>query len=202
MEPICSSHWLNLHIRPSPFAISDHTLPVFLSLSNSFLSVSTDDYALRVSSQCGKFSMLVHIVRNVSFWWFVKTWDFRRPELEVTVCQDCYGQTGMNLTRRVVFLPLNVTVGSNQGRWRAGTTWHIWGAKRNEWWGLVGKSEGRRPLGRPTNAWVDDTKMDLKGIVCQVGKFFLFGRRQECVAGCCECGCEHSGSVKNGEFLD
>jgi hypothetical protein len=22
------------------------------------------------------------------------------------------------------------------------------------------------------------------------------------VTGCCECGCEHSGSIENGEFLD
>jgi hypothetical protein len=26
---------------------------------------------------------------------------------------------------------------------------------------LVGRTEGRRPLGRPMHRWVDDTKMDL-----------------------------------------
>jgi hypothetical protein len=36
--------------------------------------------------------------------------------------------------------------------------------------GLVGKPEGKRPLGRPRNAWVDDTKLDLKESGCQVGE--------------------------------
>jgi hypothetical protein len=29
---------------------------------------------------------------------------------------------------------------------------------------LVGKSEGKRPLGRPRRRWVDNIKMDLEGI--------------------------------------
>jgi hypothetical protein len=29
---------------------------------------------------------------------------------------------------------------------------------------LVGKPEGRRPLGRPTRRWVEDIKMDLREI--------------------------------------
>jgi hypothetical protein len=44
------------------------------------------------------------------------------------------------------------------------------GAKGSECWGLEGKPEGKRPLGRPRNAWVDDTKMDIQGIGCQVGE--------------------------------
>jgi hypothetical protein len=30
---------------------------------------------------------------------------------------------------------------------------------------LVAKPEGKRPLGRPRRRWVDDIKMDLRGIV-------------------------------------
>jgi hypothetical protein len=30
---------------------------------------------------------------------------------------------------------------------------------------LVGKPEGKRPLGRPRRRWVDNIKMDLKDIV-------------------------------------
>jgi len=52
---------------------------------------------------------------------------------------------------------------------------------------LVGKPEGKRPLGRPRRRWVDNISMDLQ-------------ERQ--VADACECGNEHSGSVKRGEFLD
>jgi hypothetical protein len=40
----------------------------------------------------------------------------------------------------------------------------MWG-KRNAYRILVGKPEGRRPLGRPRDRWVDNIKMDLKKIV-------------------------------------
>jgi hypothetical protein len=36
------------------------------------------------------------------------------------------------------------------------------GAKRNEYRILVGKPEGKRPLGRLRHRWVDNIKMDLK----------------------------------------
>jgi hypothetical protein len=32
------------------------------------------------------------------------------------------------------------------------------------WWILVGKPEGKRPLGRPRCRWVDNIKMDLSEI--------------------------------------
>jgi hypothetical protein len=31
---------------------------------------------------------------------------------------------------------------------------------------LVGKSEGKRPLGRPRHRWVDNIKMDLQEVGC------------------------------------
>jgi hypothetical protein len=36
------------------------------------------------------------------------------------------------------------------------------GKKRNAYRILVGKPEGKRPLGRPRRRWVDNIKMDLK----------------------------------------
>jgi hypothetical protein len=36
--------------------------------------------------------------------------------------------------------------------------------KRNAYWILVGKPEGRRPLGRPRSRWVDNVNMDLREI--------------------------------------
>jgi hypothetical protein len=33
--------------------------------------------------------------------------------------------------------------------------------KRNAYWILVGKPEGKRPLGRPRCRWVDNVKIDL-----------------------------------------
>jgi hypothetical protein len=35
------------------------------------------------------------------------------------------------------------------------------GAKRNAYRLLVGKPEGKRPLGRPRRRWVDNIRMDL-----------------------------------------
>jgi hypothetical protein len=38
------------------------------------------------------------------------------------------------------------------------------GEKRNAYRILVGKPEGKRPLGRPRRKWVDNIKMDLREI--------------------------------------
>jgi hypothetical protein len=38
------------------------------------------------------------------------------------------------------------------------------GAKRNAGRILVGDPESKRPLGRPRRRWVDDIKMDLRGL--------------------------------------
>jgi hypothetical protein len=42
--------------------------------------------------------------------------------------------------------------------------WHEWGEKRNVCRLLVGKPEGKRPLGRPRRRWIDNIKMDLSEI--------------------------------------
>jgi hypothetical protein len=38
------------------------------------------------------------------------------------------------------------------------------GEKRNTYRILVGKPEGKRPLGRPRRRWVDNIKMDLREV--------------------------------------
>jgi hypothetical protein len=38
------------------------------------------------------------------------------------------------------------------------------GRKRNPYWILMGKPEGKRPLGRARRRWVDNVKMDLREI--------------------------------------
>jgi hypothetical protein len=38
------------------------------------------------------------------------------------------------------------------------------GGKKNAYRKLVGKSEGKRPLGRPRRRWVDNIKIDLREI--------------------------------------
>jgi hypothetical protein len=47
------------------------------------------------------------------------------------------------------------------------------GATKNAYRILVGKPEGKRPLGRPRRRWVDNIKMDLEEIGWDVG---LLGR--------------------------
>ena len=66
---------------------------------------------------------------------------------------------------------------------------------------LVGKPEGKRPLRRPRRRWERNIKMDLQEVDVGVwtGSSWL-GEGQ--VAGSCECGNEHSGSIKRGEILD
>jgi len=49
-------------------------------------------------------------------------------------------------------------------RW-AGHEAHM-GEERVMYRVLVGKPEGRRPLGRPRRRWVDSIRMDLQGVGC------------------------------------
>ena len=40
------------------------------------------------------------------------------------------------------------------------------GERRGVYSDLVGKPEGKRPLGRPRRRWEDNIKMDLQEVVC------------------------------------
>jgi hypothetical protein len=59
---------------------------------------------------------------------------------------------------------------------------------------LMGKPEGRRPLGRSSRRWEDGVRMDLREIGLGVCGLDSTVSRQGPVAGCCECGDEPSGS--------
>jgi hypothetical protein len=48
---------------------------------------------------------------------------------------------------------------SRRMRWAGHVAWM--GEKRNVYRLLVGKPEGKRPLGRPRHRWMDNIKMDL-----------------------------------------
>jgi hypothetical protein len=49
---------------------------------------------------------------------------------------------------------------SRRMRW-AGHVARMWEKRRNAFRLLVGKPEGKRPLGRPRRRWVDNIRMDL-----------------------------------------
>ena len=42
---------------------------------------------------------------------------------------------------------------------------------RNAYRVLVGKPEGKRPLGRPRRRWEDNIRMDLREVVCGPGEW-------------------------------
>ena len=67
---------------------------------------------------------------------------------------------------------------------------------------LVGKPEGKRPLGKPRRRWEDNIKMDLQEMGRGLWGLDGVGSGLGQVAGTCEYGDEPSGSVKCGEFLD
>jgi hypothetical protein len=68
------------------------------------------------------------------------------------------------------------------------------GEERKVYKVLVGKPEGKRPLGRPRHRWKDGIRMDLREIGLGGGGLDSTGSEQGPVAGCCECGYEPSGS--------
>jgi hypothetical protein len=67
------------------------------------------------------------------------------------------------------------------------------GEKRNAYRILVGKPEGKRPLGRPRRRWVDNIKMVLR----EVGWDGM-----DWIEGSCERGNEPPGSIKCWEVLE
>ena len=75
------------------------------------------------------------------------------------------------------------------------------GERRGIYRVLVGKSEGKRPLGRLRRRWVDNIKMDLQEVGWRRHRMDLSGLGKGQVAGTCESGNEPSGCIKYGEFL-
>jgi hypothetical protein len=65
---------------------------------------------------------------------------------------------------------------------------------------LVGKPDGKRPLGRPSHRWEDNIKIDLQEVDVGVWTGLGWLRTQRQVAGNCECGNEALGSIKCGEL--
>jgi hypothetical protein len=68
------------------------------------------------------------------------------------------------------------------------------GEERKVYKVLVGKPEGKSPLGRPRRRWEDGIRMDLKGHWLGGCGLDWTGSGQGPMAGCCECGDESSGS--------
>jgi hypothetical protein len=82
---------------------------------------------------------------------------------------------------------------------RMGWVGHVarMGEKRNAYRLLVGKPEGRRPLGKPRRKWVDNIRMDLFELVW--GDVDWIGLAQ--VESSCEFCIEPSGSIECWETI-
>jgi hypothetical protein len=74
-------------------------------------------------------------------------------------------------------------------------------AKRNIYRILVGKPEGKRPLGRYRRRWEDNIKMDLTNIGLEVWTGFIW-RKTGTSGGPCEYGNKPSGSIKCWEIIE
>jgi hypothetical protein len=88
---------------------------------------------------------------------------------------------------------------SSRMRW-AGHVLHM-ELSRGVYGVLVGKPEGKRPLGISRRRWEDNIKMDIQEVECG-GGLDRDGSGQGQAAGTYECGNEPSGSIKCGKFLD
>jgi hypothetical protein len=69
------------------------------------------------------------------------------------------------------------------------------GENRNSYRILVGKPEGKRPLGRPRCSWVDNIKLDLREIRWGGMDWIDLAQDGGSVEGSCEHGNEPSGSI-------
>jgi len=67
---------------------------------------------------------------------------------------------------------------------------------------LVGKPQGKRPLGRHKRRWEYNIKMDLQVVGRGGHGLDRYGSELGRVAGSYECSNEPSGSINRGEFLD
>ena len=67
---------------------------------------------------------------------------------------------------------------------------------------LVGKPEGKRPLGRPRHRWENNIRMDLQEVGLEYEDWIGLAQDRDRWRALCECGEEPSGSIKRGEFLD
>ena len=66
---------------------------------------------------------------------------------------------------------------------------------------LVGKPEGKRPLGRPRRRWEDNIKMDLQEVGGGRGDWMELAQDRDRWAGTCGYGEGLSGSINAGNFL-
>ena len=76
------------------------------------------------------------------------------------------------------------------------------GDRRGVYKVLVGKPEGKKPLGRPRSRWEDNIKMDLLKVVCGDMDWIDLTQDRDRWRALVNADNEPSGSIQCGEFLD
>jgi hypothetical protein len=76
------------------------------------------------------------------------------------------------------------------------------GEKRNAYSLLVGKPEGKRPLGRPRRRWVDNIRMDLGEMGWDDVDWIGLAEDRNRWKSSCEFGIEPTGSMKCWETIE
>jgi len=79
--------------------------------------------------------------------------------------------------------------------------WHVWGRGGGHRV-LVGKPEGKRPLGRPRRRWDDTIEIGLQEVGGGCGDWMELAQDRERWRTLVSNGNERSGSTKCGKFLD
>ena len=86
-------------------------------------------------------------------------WDFR--------CTDRCGCTGsLSEIDRCQCQTYKLQYFGSREEWDGLDMWHVWVRREGVYRVLVGKPEGRRPLGRSRRRWVDNIRMDLQDAGC------------------------------------
>jgi hypothetical protein len=99
----------------------------------------------------------------------------------------------------VSYSPNNIQVMKSRRMSWEGPVAHM-GKRRGAYRVLVGKPEGKRPLGRSRLRWENNIKMDLQEMGWK-GMDWIDLAHDRRVAGSCECGNETSGFIKCEGFL-
>ena len=83
----------------------------------------------------------------------------------------------------------------------SGAMYRVWGSIRGVYRVLLGKPEGKRPLGRPRRRWEDNIKMHIQEVGLGGTDWIDLSQDMEERGGTRKCGNEPSGSIKCRNFL-
>ena len=76
------------------------------------------------------------------------------------------------------------------------------GERRGVYRDMVGKPEGKKPLGRPRSRWKENMKMDLQEVGCECIDWIKLAQDRDMWRTIVSVEMNIGGSIKFGEFLE